>query len=164
MTEPSRGRELLAKTTITDRLAAEPIIWLTTVSADSRPHSVPVWFHWADPVVTVFSQAATAKVQRLRLNPAVSVSLDSARHGTDTVLGEGDAELVDRTAVSNVLPDFERKYRPMLAGQSFNQWLDTSQPIVVRLSKIIAWTRTPSGLDYHSIPVALVPPGTSPIP
>lgn len=137
---------------ISDRLTTEPILWLTTVSGDQRPHSVPVWFYWADPCITIFSQPTSAKVPRLRRNPAVSVSLDSASRGTDIVLGEGDAHLIDNPATTDVLAGFELKYRPMLANQPIAQWLATfSQPIEVTLTKIIAWTRTPDGLDYHSI-------------
>ena len=28
------------------RIRAESIVWLTTVSADGRPHIVPIWFGW----------------------------------------------------------------------------------------------------------------------
>src|ERR1700760_1752858 len=100
MADPLLGPEIPAGTGISDRLDSAPIIWLTTVSADGRPHSVPVWFHWADPVVTVFSRTDTAKVRRLRLNPAVSMCLDTAAHGTDVVIGEGEATLVDRASVN----------------------------------------------------------------
>lgn len=56
---------------VRSRLDHEPIIWLTTVAEDHRPHTVPVWFHRADPEVTVFSRPTTAKVRRLRGNGAV---------------------------------------------------------------------------------------------
>jgi hypothetical protein len=113
---------------------------------------VPVWFHWADPVITVFSQAGTAKVHRLRSNPAVSVCLDTAANGTDVVTGEGEATLVARSSVSAVLPAFEHKYRPMLGDRPLSAWLEEfSQPMVITLSKIIAWSRSADGLDYRSI-------------
>ena len=135
------------------RLSAAPILWLTTVSADARPHSVPVWFLWSDPHLTVFSRPDTAKIGRLRRNPAVSMSLDSAVGGGDIVLAEGDAELVAMDVVIDGLPAFERKYRPLFGGQSFQDWLDLfSQPIRITATKIIGWTATPKGLDYVSIP------------
>ena len=137
------------------RLSAAPILWLTTVSPDARPHSVPVWFLWTDPHMTVFSRPDTAKVERLRSNPAVSMSLDSAVGGGDIVLAEGDAELVTMHDVADGLAAFERKYAPLFGGQSFADWLDLfSQPIRVTASKIISWTATPQGLDYLSVPAA----------
>ena len=63
------------------RLSAEPIIWLGTVRPDGRPHNVPVWFAWHDPMVLVFSMPKTAKVRDVRLSPAVSLALDSADGG-----------------------------------------------------------------------------------
>lgn len=135
------------------RLTAAPILWLTTVSADARPHSVPVWFLWTDPHVVVFSRPDTAKVERLRHNPAVSMSLDSAVGGGDIVLAEGDAALVTMEDVAAGLDAFERKYAPLFGGQSFGEWLDLfSQPIRVTATKIISWTATPKGLDYMSVP------------
>jgi len=137
------------------RLSAAPILWLTTVSPDARPHSVPVWFLWSDPHVLVFSRPDTAKVDRLRRNPAVSMSLGSAVGGGDIVLVEGDAELVAMEVARSGLPAFERKYAPLFGGQSVDEWLDLfSQPIRVTASKIISWTTTPMGLDYLSVPAA----------
>jgi nitroimidazol reductase NimA-like FMN-containing flavoprotein (pyridoxamine 5'-phosphate oxidase superfamily) len=49
------------------RLSAEPIIWLGTVRPDGRPHNVPVWFTWHDPMVLIFSMPKTAKVRDVRL-------------------------------------------------------------------------------------------------
>jgi PPOX class probable F420-dependent enzyme len=51
------------------RLSAEPIIWLGTVRPDGRPHNVPVWFAWHDPMVLIFSMPETAKVRDVRLSP-----------------------------------------------------------------------------------------------
>jgi predicted pyridoxine 5'-phosphate oxidase superfamily flavin-nucleotide-binding protein len=34
-----------------ERLTAEPVIWLGTVRPDGRPHHVPIWFVWHDPLV-----------------------------------------------------------------------------------------------------------------
>ena len=71
------------------RLSAEPIIWLGTVRPDGRPHNVPVWFAWHDPMVLIFSMPKTAKVRNVGLSPAVSLALDSADGGQDIVMAEG---------------------------------------------------------------------------
>lgn len=139
------------------RLAAAPILWLTTVSADAHPHSVPVWFLWSDPHLIVFSRPDTAKIARLRSNPAVSMSLDSAVGGGDIVLAEGYAELAGMDVVAPGLAGFEHKYRQLFGGQTFQDWLDLfSQPIRITATKIISWTATPKGLDYLSVPEPVV--------
>jgi len=75
-----------------ERLAAEPVIWLGTVRRDGRPHNVPVWFAWHDPAVLIFSIPGTVKVRNVRRSPAVSLALDSADGGQDIVLADGRAE------------------------------------------------------------------------
>src|ERR1700689_3430258 len=79
---------------IAQRLSAEPIIWLGTVRPDGRPHNVPVWFAWHDPMMLIFSMPKTAKVRDVRLSPLVSLALDSAGGGQDIVVAEGRVEII----------------------------------------------------------------------
>ena len=137
-----------------NRLSTEPVIWLGTVSAAGRPHTVPVWFAWDDPVVTIFSRPDTAKIGHLRAHPAVSVALDTAGHGADVVTGSGQAVLSELTRVETALDVFGHKYAPTLGDQPLDAWLMTfSQPIVVTLDRLVAWRNTPDGLEYRSLPV-----------
>ena len=64
-----------------ERLAGSRNYWVTTVSADGRPHSMPVWGVWLrDRERFWFSCAAGArKARNLRANPAIVVA------PTDTV-------------------------------------------------------------------------------
>src|SRR5689334_19236984 len=106
-----------------ERLASEPIIWLGTVDAAGRPHTVPVWFAWADPVVTVFSRPDTAKVGRLSTHPEVSVALDTAGQGADVVTGGGRARIAAPGTVEDALDAFGRKYAGFLGDQPLDAWL-----------------------------------------
>lgn len=129
------------------RLAAEPIVWLTTVGGDARPHSVPVWFLFTDPEIVLFSRPDTAKVGRLRERPGVSLTLDTAAAGTDVVLAEGDAMLAGEPSPTE-LKAFGEKYRDMLGGQDLDGWRQVfAQPIRVRLHRIVAWHAGPDGLE-----------------
>ncbi|MBC3191258.1 pyridoxamine 5'-phosphate oxidase family protein [Pseudonocardia sp. C8] len=129
------------------RLAAEPIIWLTTVGEDARPHSVPVWFLFADPEIVLFSRPDTAKVGRLRERPGVCLALDTAASGTDVVLADGDATLTGDPAPAE-LKAFGEKYRDMLRGQDLDSWRAVfAQPVRVRLHRIVAWRAGPDGLE-----------------
>ena len=102
-----------------ERLSAEPIIWLGTVRPDGRPHNVPVWFAWHDPMVLIFSMPGTAKVRDVRLSPA----------------------------------KFREKYTRSLGTMSFEQWRSTfSQPLLIHVERIIAWTRTADGIAYRVVP------------
>jgi len=146
-------RAVEAEAHVGARLDREPIIWLGTVSPRGQPHTVPVWFAWNDPTVTVFSQPGTVKLGHLRANSAVSLALDSSQGGTDVVLGEGRAEMKGLDQVRDLLQTFARKYQPVLKDQPIEQWLETfSQPILVTVDKLITWTKTADGLDYRSLP------------
>jgi PPOX class probable F420-dependent enzyme len=136
-----------------ERLAGEPVAWLGTVAPDGRPHTVPVWFTFDDPVVTVFSRPDTAKVGHLRAHAEVSVALDTAEQGTDVVTGGGRAVLAALAHVEDALDAFGRKYAPLLGDQPLDAWLMTfSQPIVVTLDRLVVWRSTAAGLEYRSLP------------
>jgi len=60
---------------VDQRLREEPMIWFTTVRADGRPHTVPVWFWWdgsslysklrTSPLDTGLEQGYTCSIQLL---------------------------------------------------------------------------------------------------
>ena len=73
------------------RLATEEIGWLTTVAADGRPQSSPVWFLWHDGAVWIASEPSATKVVNLAGNPAASFHLEGAGPGDLVVTIEGTA-------------------------------------------------------------------------
>ena len=121
MTLPLLTAERVGDDHIDARLRTEPILRLGTVADDGRPHTVPVWFLWTDPMITIFCDPRTHKVNNLRRSSAVSVSLDTARYGTDVVLGEGTAMLRELADVSRELEGFAAKYARALGSQTIEQ-------------------------------------------
>ena len=99
---------------IDQRLRAEPIIWLSSVRPDGRPHLVPVWFLWDGAAMLIFSKPAAQKVRNLRHNPQVVLALDSADEGEDVVLLEGRAELLGDGAPRSTLPQYAEKYAALM--------------------------------------------------
>jgi hypothetical protein len=91
----------------------------------------------------------------VRLSPAVSLALDSADGGQDIVLAEGRGELIaeaDRHP-HFLAAKFREKYAQSLGTLSFEQWRSTfSQPLLVHVERIIAWTRTAAGVAYRVVP------------
>jgi PPOX class probable F420-dependent enzyme len=136
------------------RLAAEPVVWLGTTGPGTRPHHVPVWFCWRDPDVLIFSMPATRKVRNLRRNPRVTLTLDSADNGQDIVIADGAARIGAAEAADEMAPLLARKYAAMLGGDAgFAQWRNAfSVPVIVTLSRIVAWTRRGGELRYRSVP------------
>ena len=97
------------------RLRAEPIIWLSTVRPDGRPHLVPVWFLWDGAAILIFSQPGAQKVRNLRHSPHVMLALDTADEGEDVVLLEGRAALLGDGAPRSTLPAYAEKYAALMA-------------------------------------------------
>ena len=97
------------------RLRAEPIIWLSSVRPDGKPHLVPVWFLWDGAAILIFSKPAAQKVRNLRHSPQVMLALDSADEGEDIVLLEGRAELLGDDAPRSTLPAYAEKYAALMA-------------------------------------------------
>jgi len=100
---------------IDQRLRSEPIIWLSTVQPDGRPHLVPVWFWWDGVAVLIFSKPGSQKVRNLRRSSHVMLALDTADEGEDVVLFAGQAELLHDNVVQATLPAFARKYAALFA-------------------------------------------------
>jgi PPOX class probable F420-dependent enzyme len=113
-----------------------------------------VWFCWADPEVLIFSMPTAQKLHNLRRNPLVSLNLDSAGRGQDVVLVEGHARIGATGTVEHIAPLFARKYAPLLGSESaVDQWRSTfSTPVLVAVSRIVAWTRQDGQLRYRSVP------------
>lgn len=127
---------------VEQRLREEPIIWLTTVRPDGRPHTVPVWFLWDGETFLVFSQPGNLKIRNLQRNPHVTLALDGTKQGGDVVTVEGEAELLSEPSRNIVVPAFGEKYASMIKtmGVDTDRLVeDYSQPIRIKPAKFITW-------------------------
>jgi PPOX class probable F420-dependent enzyme len=125
---------------IARRLRAEPIIWLSSVRPDGRPHLVPVWFVWDGAAMLIFSKPAAQKVRNLRHQPQVMLALDSADEGEDIVLLEGRAELLGDDGPRSTLPAYAEKYAALMARIGMaTDWhaAEYSQAIQVSIERLV---------------------------
>jgi PPOX class probable F420-dependent enzyme len=127
-------------------LAHELVAWFTTVSADARPHAVPVWFFWHEGRAYVFSEPTTVKVAHVRAGSPVLLHLNAGGpFGDDVTILEGSAEIDERGAaavVAGFRDAYERKYSDALAD--FGMPLDAvtekySTALVFTPHKLLAW-------------------------
>ena len=72
-----------------ERLVAAQRYWLSTVSPDGAPHTMPVWAVWLDQALWFSTGTRSRKARNLRERPACSVHPD----GADVVVLNGTAEL-----------------------------------------------------------------------
>ena len=123
-------------------LRDDPVVWLSSVQPDGRPHLVPVWFHWDGQRIVAFSKPNARKVQNLRDRPSVMLAVGTPGPEFDVELIEATAELPDAPAVSLMPEDFGRKYRELLrrAGLSAQRFAEVySQAIVLRPTRFLGY-------------------------
>jgi PPOX class probable F420-dependent enzyme len=104
---------------IDERLRNDPIIWLSTVRPDGRPHSVAVWFLWDGNEILIFSIPDNQKIRNIRHDPRVFLALDDTKQGEDVITVEGVAELIDEPAVNTTLPAYAQKYDQFLKDMNW---------------------------------------------
>jgi PPOX class probable F420-dependent enzyme len=82
-----------AASALDNRLQADSIAWLTTVTADGQPQSSPVWFLWDDGEFLIYAQPKSWKVRNIRTHPQVSLNLNSSESGGRVVTFEASARI-----------------------------------------------------------------------
>ena len=131
-----------SRSTADSALRDDPVVWLSSVQRDGRPHLVPVWFHWDGEQIVAFSKPHARKVDNLRDQPMVMLAIGTPGLEFEVELIEATAELPDRPA-SEVMPEgFGAKYRELLrrAGLSVQRFAEVySQPIVLRPTRFLGY-------------------------
>jgi PPOX class probable F420-dependent enzyme len=105
-----------ASAALEERLAAEGVAWITTVTADGQPQSSPVWFLWDEGAFLVYAQPRSWKVRNVRANPSVSLHLNSDEQGGQVVTFEGSAQISDGHPQAHQVAAYLSKYREGIAG------------------------------------------------
>jgi PPOX class probable F420-dependent enzyme len=80
-----------------ERLAADMIGWLTTVTPDGQPQTFPIWFLWEDGEALIFSDRRAKRNVNIAANPRVSLHLNDNGRGGDVVILEGEARVDETT-------------------------------------------------------------------
>jgi PPOX class probable F420-dependent enzyme len=127
---------------IESALRDDPVVWLSSVQSDGRPHLVPVWFHWDGERIVAFSKPHARKVDNLRGQPSVMLAVGTPGPEFEVELIEATAELPDRPAEEVIPAGFGAKYRELLqrAGLTVQRFAQVySQPIVLRPTRFLGY-------------------------
>jgi PPOX class probable F420-dependent enzyme len=96
---------------VESRLRTNLMAWLTTVSPDGRPDSVPVWFlRRDDDTFLVYSQPGKPKLRNVDANPHVALGLDVTDIGRDIIRIEGTAVRASAHPRADQVPEYAAKY------------------------------------------------------
>lgn len=127
---------------IGDKLRGEVVVWLTTVSPEGQPQSVPVWFVWRDGAFLIYSQPGKPKLRNLETNPLVSLHFRGTPNGEDIATLEGEARRVDDHPPADQVAPYVEKYAEEIeklewTPQSFAA--DYSEPVRVTPTRVLTW-------------------------
>jgi PPOX class probable F420-dependent enzyme len=123
-------------------LREDPVVWLSSIQRDGRPHVVPVWFHWDGERIVAFSKPCARKVDNLRDRPHVMLAIGTPGPDFVVELIEATAEVPDATATDLMPEGFGAKYRELLgrAGMSVTRFAEVySQPILLRPTRFLGY-------------------------
>ncbi len=83
---------------------------ISTVDADGKPRSTPIWYHWEDGAPYMFTNRRTLKWRNLRRTPYASLCIDSRKPPYESVILSGAVEEVSRPLYDLVLSMSLRYY------------------------------------------------------
>ncbi|MCV0402389.1 MAG: pyridoxamine 5'-phosphate oxidase family protein [Chloroflexi bacterium] len=138
---------------IEQALCRDPVVWLSSVRNDGRPHLVPVWFAWDGERIVAFSKPHARKIANLRDNPGVMLAVGTPGPEFAVELIEADAELPDAPSTALMPDSFADKYRELLrrAGMTLQRFAEIySQPIVIRPKRFLGYGGAPGGTTPSS--------------
>jgi PPOX class probable F420-dependent enzyme len=104
-----------ASAALEDRLRAEIIAWITTVTAEEQPQSSPVWFLWDEGEFLVYAQPHSLKVRNIHAHPKVSLHLNTDDEGGRVVTFEGSARITEGQPLAHEVAAYLAKYRQAIA-------------------------------------------------
>lgn len=102
------GRGLLPWGWAEERLTRSHNYWVSTTSADGRPHAMPVWGLWMDGAFWFSTAAGSRKARNLAVNANCVITTE---HADEAVIVEGAAEAIAGKAAFKRFADaYKPKY------------------------------------------------------
>lgn len=92
-------------------------IWLTTVTLEGQPQSMPVWFIWLEDEILVYGDHRAKRNRNLKANPRVNLHLREDDGGGDIVVIDGTAGIDPDYPQSADMPAYLAKY-----GAFIDKW------------------------------------------
>jgi PPOX class probable F420-dependent enzyme len=89
-------------------------IWLTTVTPEGQPQSMPVWFVWLEDEILVYGDHRARRNANLEANPRVNLHLREDEGGGDVVVIDGTARIDPAYPECGDQPAYMAKYGALI--------------------------------------------------
>ena len=118
-----------------ERLGAEKIAWLTSVTPDGEPQTMPVWFLWEDGTALIYSAKDAVRNRNVATNPRVTLHLSDDGVGGDLVVIAGEARVDEAAPSADRHAPYLAKYGGMIAGYGWtNGQFARDYPLPLRIT------------------------------
>ena len=131
-----------------ERLRADSVAWLVTVSADGAPVPTPVWFWWDGESIIVYSEPDKPKLRHIAANPRVSFALRTDELGDEITVVSGIAAIDESIPAADQLSGYVEKYAGLIArlGADPASFAGAyAVPIRTRPTKLRQWRAASAG-------------------
>jgi len=112
-------------------LSSTSIAVISTVDPKGLPHSVPIWYQWANGTALMFTGAKTSKWKNLSLFPFASLCVDLRTPPYKSVIIHGGVERVSIPVHDFVLNMANRYYGPEKGSRFADQYTDRKKDTVI---------------------------------
>jgi PPOX class probable F420-dependent enzyme len=118
-----------------ERLMAEKILWMVTVSDHGAPSTAPVWYHVeSDTELLIYSRDPSQRVKNLASNDRVTLSLTTDDWAQDVVVINGRAVIDPDALPADTNDAFISKYQEQLDNYGWTaKWFAENYPTAVRV-------------------------------
>jgi hypothetical protein len=139
--------EILGKPISVELLSSSIPARLAYVGVDGDPRVVPIGFLWTGTQALMFTVPKAAKVQALRKNPRVAITIDTESFPPHVLLIRGSATL---ELVDGVPAEYLEASRKMVPAAQFDEWEAGVQALyeqMVRITIAPDWAKL---LDFET--------------
>ena len=137
--------DLLNSTTAQKLLQSTEMAQLAYVWNDGTPRVVPIWFNWNGSEIVVGSPPTSPKVNALRQNPAVALTINSTDWPYDVLLICGNAEV---EMVDGVVPEYAVR-QTVFGAERGDVWTGQVDQMFTQMARIVIRPEWVGTLDFE---------------
>ena len=104
---------------------------ISTVDRNGRPRSAPIWFHWEDGAVYMFTDRSTLKWRNIQRYPYASLCVDWREPPYKSIILDGAIEEVERPLYELVLSMALRYYGKEKGAEFAEEYKNKSENVAV---------------------------------
>jgi hypothetical protein len=138
--------ELLQDPVAQTLLASSVPARVAYVWTDGTPRVVPIWFQWTGDQVVLGTPPLAPKVNALRQNPKVALTIDSdtAPYKVLMIRGHADVSFVD-----GIVPEYASAAERYYGAEGAKQWLTTLASLAPQMARVAITPEWVGILDFQ---------------